>query len=133
MTAHPADPLLHNLAGVIAAQQGAFEAAESHFQTTIRLAPKGPAAYENLGRFKGESSFYTWLYRIVVNLSIDFQRRERRHPTVALEDRGGMAADRDGAPVFLAKSQWELGYVTERHPNIAFAKTRERSDVHAEA
>ena len=43
-------------------------------------------AFENLGKFKGESSFYTWLYRIVVNRAIDFQRRERRHPTVALED-----------------------------------------------
>ena len=45
-------------------------------------------AFENLGKFKGESSFYTWLYRIVVNRAIDFRRRERRHPTVALEDRG---------------------------------------------
>ncbi|MGD0947818.1 MAG: sigma-70 family RNA polymerase sigma factor [Candidatus Binatia bacterium] len=46
-------------------------------------------AYENLVRFKGESSFYTWLYRIVVNRAIDFQRRERRHPTVGLEDWSG--------------------------------------------
>jgi RNA polymerase sigma-70 factor, ECF subfamily len=46
-------------------------------------------AYENLGNFKGDSSFYTWLYRIVVNLAIDFQRRERRRPTVAIEDQGG--------------------------------------------
>lgn len=46
-------------------------------------------AFESLERFKGESSFYTWLYRIVVNRAIDFQRRERRHPTVALEDRSG--------------------------------------------
>lgn len=46
-------------------------------------------AFENLDRFKGESSFYTWLYRIVVNRAIDFQRRERRHPTVGLEDWGG--------------------------------------------
>jgi len=45
-------------------------------------------AFQNLGKFKGESSFYTWLYRIVVNRAIDFRRRERRHPTVALEDRG---------------------------------------------
>ena len=44
-------------------------------------------AFENIDKFKGESSFYTWLYRIVVNLGIDFQRRERRHPTVAIEDR----------------------------------------------
>ena len=54
MKAHPADPVLHNFAGVIAAQQGAFESAEAHFQTAIRLAPKGPAAYENLGRLYQE-------------------------------------------------------------------------------
>ena len=46
-------------------------------------------AFESLGGFKGESSFYTWLYRIVVNRAIDFRRRERRHPTVALDDRDG--------------------------------------------
>jgi len=49
-------------------------------------------AFESLGNFKGESSFYTWLYRIVVNRAIDFRRRERRHPTVALEDRGGQGS-----------------------------------------
>ncbi|MBU6472028.1 MAG: peptide chain release factor 3 [Alphaproteobacteria bacterium] len=47
-------------------------------------------------------------------------------------NRGGMAADRDGAPVFLAKSAWELGYVAEKFPRVKFAKTRERSDVHGE-
>ncbi|HEV2652931.1 MAG TPA: EF-Tu/IF-2/RF-3 family GTPase, partial [Rhizomicrobium sp.] len=45
-------------------------------------------------------------------------------------NRGGMARDRDGAPVFLAKSSWELGYVSDKFPNVKFAKTRERSDVH---
>jgi peptide chain release factor 3 len=39
---------------------------------------------------------------------------------------GQMATDRDGAPVFLAKSAWELGYVSERAPKIRFSKTRER-------
>jgi RNA polymerase sigma-70 factor (ECF subfamily) len=48
-------------------------------------------AYENLEGFKGESSFYTWLYRIVVNRAIDFRRRERRHPTISLDDRVGSA------------------------------------------
>ncbi|HEY0300169.1 MAG TPA: peptide chain release factor 3 [Rhizomicrobium sp.] len=46
-------------------------------------------------------------------------------------NRGGMAADRDGAPVFLAKSNWELGYVTDKFPGLTFAKTRERHDVNA--
>ncbi len=44
-------------------------------------------------------------------------------------NRGGMAEDRDGAPVFLAKSNWELNYSAEKFPKIKFAKTRERSDV----
>lgn len=51
-------------------------------------------AYENIASFKGESSFYTWIYRIVVNKAIDLRRRQRRKPTVALEDRGRQA-DRD--------------------------------------
>ena len=42
-------------------------------------------------------------------------------------NRGQMAEDRDGAPVFLAKSAWELGYVGGKFPNIRFLKTRERS------
>jgi tetratricopeptide (TPR) repeat protein len=54
LRAHPADPVLHNLAGVIAAQQDAFESAEAHFRKAIRLAPKAPAAYENLGRLYQE-------------------------------------------------------------------------------
>jgi peptide chain release factor 3 len=47
--------------------------------------------------------------------------------------RNQMATDRDSAAVFLAKSSWELGYVAEKFPTIAFAKTRERHDVNAQA
>ena len=47
--------------------------------------------------------------------------------------RGQTAEDRDGAPVFLAKSNWEVGYASDKFPNIRFAKTRERADVHAES
>lgn len=44
-------------------------------------------AYENIANFKGDSSFYTWLYRIVVNCAIDLRRRQRRRPTIGHEDR----------------------------------------------
>ncbi|HEY2610782.1 MAG TPA: EF-Tu/IF-2/RF-3 family GTPase, partial [Reyranella sp.] len=42
-------------------------------------------------------------------------------------NRGGMSEDRDGAPVFLARNAWELGYVAERSPAIKFADIRERA------
>jgi RNA polymerase sigma-70 factor (ECF subfamily) len=34
-------------------------------------------AYKNLKSFRHESNFYTWLYRIAVNLSLNFARREK--------------------------------------------------------
>jgi len=40
--------------------------------------------------------------------------------------RTAMAVDIDQSPVFLAKSSWEIGYVQERFPKLAFLKTRER-------
>jgi len=41
-------------------------------------------------------------------------------------NRSNLARDRDGNPVYLAKSQWDVGYVVERNPEIRFAATRER-------
>ena len=41
-------------------------------------------------------------------------------------NRSAMAKDRDGNPVFLAKSAWEVGYVADRYPQVRFAATRER-------
>lgn len=35
-------------------------------------------AYLSLKHFKGESSFYTWLYRIVFNMAVDFKRKFAR-------------------------------------------------------
>jgi RNA polymerase sigma-70 factor (ECF subfamily) len=37
-------------------------------------------AYTKLGRFRGGSSFYTWLYRIAVNLALSARRRRPRAP-----------------------------------------------------
>ena len=42
-------------------------------------------AYQSLDRFKGESSFYTWLYRIALNICIDYQRRSARMPQAPID------------------------------------------------
>jgi RNA polymerase sigma-70 factor (ECF subfamily) len=35
-------------------------------------------AFLSLEKFKGQSSFFTWLYRIAFNMAVDFQRRAQR-------------------------------------------------------
>ncbi len=42
-------------------------------------------AFQNLDKFKGDAAFYTWLYRIAVNLCVDHRRREAKQAEVALD------------------------------------------------
>jgi RNA polymerase sigma-70 factor (ECF subfamily) len=43
-------------------------------------------AHKYLDKFEGNSSFYTWLYRIVMNLAIDHLRKHRRVRPVELDE-----------------------------------------------
>ncbi len=53
-------------------------------------------AHKYLDKFEGNSSFYTWLYRIVMNLAIDHLRKHRRVKPVEL-DETRMSTDDDTA------------------------------------
>jgi RNA polymerase sigma-70 factor (ECF subfamily) len=46
-------------------------------------------AYSALGRFEGRSSFFTWLYRLVMNQCLDARRRDKSGREVAFEEGGG--------------------------------------------
>ena len=36
-------------------------------------------AYKSMGRFKGDSKFSTWIYRIAYNTSLDRLKKNRKH------------------------------------------------------
>jgi RNA polymerase sigma factor (sigma-70 family) len=43
-------------------------------------------AYRSLSRFMGKSSFYTWIYSISVNMTLNFLKKRGRHIKVSLDD-----------------------------------------------
>lgn len=57
-------------------------------------------AYTSLKSFKGDSSFYTWAYRIAVNRTINFLKKRKRDPAMSLDDLD-QAVERDPAYVEL--------------------------------
>lgn len=53
-------------------------------------------AYRSLGRFRGQSQFYTWLYTIATNMTLNFlKKRSRRARVMSLDDLDA-GVDRDG-------------------------------------
>jgi RNA polymerase sigma-70 factor (ECF subfamily) len=73
-------------------------------------------AYGSLDRFEGRSSFYTWLYRIAMNLCLDRKRRER----------GGRRVERDEAQ--LAEAPADPESLGAPAPDVAL----ERAELGAE-
>lgn len=71
--------------------------------------------HKRLGSFAGDSSFYTWLYRIVVNQSIDTLRRKRREKKVDLDSEDARAAERDGVQMWPRFESSDPGEAAARH------------------
>src|SRR3954464_6174355 len=90
---------LEDVALIARAQQGdtaAFEILVHRYDADVlrlvqRIVPNRDEArdlyqeaflklYRNLGRFRLDSSFYTWLYRVVTNVCLDHLRRRRSRP-----------------------------------------------------
>jgi RNA polymerase sigma-70 factor (ECF subfamily) len=47
-------------------------------------------AWKSIGRFRGQSSFYTWLYRIMMNVTIDSLRRKQVGGETEFDDSIGL-------------------------------------------
>ena len=61
-------------------------------------------AFRSIGDFKGDASFYTWAYRIAINLAIDRQRSEQRRPLSQVV-RPGMGREGDAEPDLVERQQ----------------------------
>jgi RNA polymerase sigma-70 factor (ECF subfamily) len=87
--------------GIVHHREDALEVAQETFYK----------AFRNIKRFEGGSSFYTWVYRIAVNLAIDFQRRQKRGAADLKEnmDEVVVEAETVGSDPFRELSDRELG------------------------
>ena len=72
-------------------------------------------AYQNLGSFKGDAEFYTWLYRIAFNSAVTLRRK--RKVTVSLDQVAG--AERDGSGYDPPDPRGEVG------PGVALERSEE--------
>ena len=61
-------------------------------------------AYKSLDKFQGKSSFYTWVYRIAVNRTINFIKRGKKKRTLSLNDTES-GIERDPAYVELSSKE----------------------------
>ena len=73
-------------------------------------------AYQKIDSFRLESSFYTWLYRIAMNLAIDFLRKRKRRGTSEFDE---SVAARDGD-----------GSIAESHNRSSPRKALERKQLY---
>jgi RNA polymerase sigma factor (sigma-70 family) len=61
-------------------------------------------AYRSLDRFRGTSSFYTWVYRIAINHTINFLKKRQRTAGLSLNDEDE-GIERDPAYVELSSRE----------------------------
>lgn len=62
--------------------------------------------YRNIDKFNQQSSFYTWLYRITVNMCIDHIRKNKRAKNVEYDD--AISREGDGGDDFMMPSKLGL-------------------------
>lgn len=54
--------------------------------------------YESLKDFRGDSSIYTWLYRITVNVSLNFLRRQKLRDFFRIDELDDLEAEEGDSP-----------------------------------
>jgi RNA polymerase sigma-70 factor (ECF subfamily) len=88
------DRLFHSLVSILKSRDDALDIAQSALLQ----------AHRKLDTFRGDSAFYSWLYRIAVNLALSWLRKQKSGSVSidALREESGfevVAEDRDGQPL----------------------------------
>src|SRR3954468_6242433 len=72
-------------------------------------------AWKSISRFRGQSSFFTWLYRILTNITIDWLRKKQMEQGAELNDEvslevapGAVAVPREETAPLLALTDKEI-------------------------
>jgi len=76
----------------------AFEVVKSREDAEDIAQESFVKAYLSLPGFKGESSFYTWLYRITYNMAVDYRRKLSRRGGTHLEFKESVSVNVSGGP-----------------------------------
>ncbi|MCG8421010.1 MAG: sigma-70 family RNA polymerase sigma factor [Proteobacteria bacterium] len=81
-------------------------------------------AHRYLDKFEGNSSFYTWLYRIIMNLSIDHIRKQKRARHVDFNDALGHSDgdERVGEDMLLPR-------ILGQNPSKSLSRKRMRGQI----
>ncbi len=71
-----------------------YHMTSNHEDTNDILQDVFAKAYRALKRFKGKSAFYTWIYSIATNMTLNFLKKRNRRRTYSLDD-VDLAIERD--------------------------------------
>jgi RNA polymerase sigma-70 factor (ECF subfamily) len=63
-----------------------YNMVNNHADTNDLLMETFAKAYQNIHGYKADAAFYTWIYRIAVNQSINFLRRNKYRNDVSMDD-----------------------------------------------
>lgn len=69
--------------------------------------------YESLKTFRGEASFYTWLYRIAVNASLNFLRKEKVRVFLRIDEMFDIEAPESESPDSVVETNEQQSLIEE--------------------
>ncbi len=69
--------------------------------------------YESLKDFRGDSSLYTWLYRITVNVSLNFLRRQKVRDFLRIDEMFDVEAPEGESPHLMVEKNEQQSLIEE--------------------